>query len=163
MGRNIVYAPNEPKSVIEFPDKNGIKKEEKTIIPVVNNNNLIVKKSKKEYKIWNKPLNEKQSEVSTNTIIFGINCTGTTLGLTSMLLGFGLKGLTINQSKILEYIGAGLFSFCAVKCVKCLVRIGCPLDGKPPLVDDDEEIVLENDNESKSIIEESPMKLEMKR
>lgn len=107
-----------------------------------------------------KQFNSQQSAILTNTVIYGMNFAGVVLGITSLLAGLGIEGLTINQSYILELAGAGLLSFCTVKCIKCMVKIGCPLDGKEALIPDTEEPITNSDTKIKK---ETPIKLELTR
>ena len=110
-----------------------------------------------------KQLNSQQSAITTNTLKFGFNLTGVITGITSLLVGLGVKGLTFNQSLLLELLGSGLLSFCSVQCVKCLVRIACPLDGEEALIPDTEEHQNIESPVQESIQEEPKMKLELRR
>lgn len=128
-------------------------------ISVNNMQNTAVSKKQLPNIVLFKELNNQQSAVTKNTLKFGFNLTGVVAGITSLLTGLGVKGLTVNQSLLLELLGAGLLSFCAVKCVKCLVRIACPLDGKEALIPDCEE-----PKKIEASIQEEPLKkLELRR
>lgn len=132
-------------------------------IPGNNMQETIVPKKQLPNIVLFKELNNQQSAVTTNTLKFGFSLTGVVAGITTLLTGLGVKGLTVNQSLLLELLGAGLLSFCAVKCVKCLVRIACPLDGKEALIPDSEDIKTIEAPMQGSIQEEPPMRLELRR
>lgn len=137
---------------------NSIKKCEDKVIyeePIKKDNSTISieKKNKKPMLLMNKVYSEKQTEVATNTLIYGFNCTGVTLGALSLIVVPNIKGLTVNQTIFLEVLGASLLSFCLVKCVKGLIKIGCPLNGKPPLIEDDDVIEeTKEEDQSKRLI-----------